>query len=56
MWFFFCVLTVVFPCIPMALYFRRPLRNAWIWPVLGFLSAGGVCMDHLFTISRRAAS
>jgi len=56
MWFFFCILSVAFPCVPLIFYSRRPLRNAWLWPVLGFASAGMVCMDHFLTISRRCIS
>ena len=56
MWFIFCVCSVVLPLVPIVFYPHRRLRNAWVWPVLGFLAAGGACMDNLFTISRRCAS
>ena len=54
MWLFFSVAAAAFPIAGLFLHGRRPLRNPWLFSIGSFLCFALMCMDHLFTVRRRA--
>lgn len=56
MWILFGFLAMALPLVPALCYYKRPLRNAFLWPVGSFLCYAAMCVDEFLTISRRCGS